>query len=127
MARLDGVFRSAARKLISDFGATATLTRRTKTIDPGSNEKVSSETTATVKVSPPEPYKSYQINGTLVKAGDAHCLIASTTLEAAGISLPASTLQDVFLTLGSDVWMVVALNQLRSGDQSAAVELQLRR
>lgn len=127
MSLLDGPLRGAASQLLRLLGATATLRRTTTTLAFASDLSTDETLEATVKASPPEPYNSGRIDGTLVQTGDAKCIIAATSLEAVGISLPAGSLQNVFIFFGAEKWNVVSVNQIRSGDLIAAVELQLRR
>lgn len=127
MGLLDGQLRGAAQQLIRLLGGTATLrivtTTHTFTTDASSDTTVDT----TIKISPPEPYSFGRIDGTLVRSGDARCLVAAKDLEAAGVTLPAGTLQNVYLIIGSVTWNVVSVSQLVSGDLAAAVEFQLRR
>lgn len=127
MGLLDATFRGMASSLINLLGATAVLRRVTITYNTTTN--ASSEATAsfTIMISPPVPYNALRIDGTLVLAGDAKCLAAAADLETAGIVLPPPSNVNWYLDIGSDKWNVVRTSALRSGDQSAAIELQLRR
>lgn len=127
MSLLDGPLRGAATLLIRQAGATATLRRTTTQLAFASDQDVSTTVEATIKVSPPEPYRASRIDGTLVQIGDSMCLVSAQTLELSGISLPVGSLQNVSLQIGADKWKVISVNQLRSGDLVAALELQLRR
>jgi len=129
MGVLDFPLRGVAKTLIGILGATATLRRHTSTYDPLTGDQVVTEVTWTLKVSPPDAVKLNRIDGTLVRAGDAISMISSSVLEALTPppGLPGETGTTFYLDVASDRWSVVAVNDLRSGDQSAALELILRR
>lgn len=127
MSLLDGPLRAAAKKLIGLAGAPATIRVVTSSYDPASLLENEDTATYSLRISPPEPYRAHRIDGTQVLAGDAACLVAARDLEAVGLLLPTGSLKNVYLTLGADEWQVVAVNHIRSGEQIAAVELQLRR
>lgn len=128
MGVLDGPLRGAANTLLNVLGCAATLRKRSATFNPLTNAESSvTETSWTVKASPPSPYSARKIDGTVIREGDASCLLATYALDQEGITLPGGPVTNYYLDFGSDVWTVVSINHLRSGDQSAAVELQLRR
>lgn len=80
---LDTVFRSVAKTLTGVLGQTATLTRSNASYNPVTGATTpNSDTTATIKVSPPKPYSLRQINGTTILQGDLWVVMAaaSTTI-----------------------------------------------
>lgn len=127
MGALDSTFRAGASELIRSLGATATLRRVSQEYDAASDQGTDTVFEASIRVSPPEPYRSKPITGTQVQTGDAKCYVAAVDLEATGIVFPPPSRTVVYLILGADRWTVVEVNHLRSGDQSAALELHLRR
>lgn len=127
MGLLDGPLRSVAKTLINVLGANATLRRRSSVYDAQHDLSTDTEESFALRISPPEPYASYRIDGTLILAGDAKCLVAASELESKGIVLPPGSYTNLYLDIGTDKWTVVRTTALRSGDQAAAVELHLRR
>ncbi len=129
MGVLDGPLRGVAKQLTSLLGTTATLRRRTAVFDPIANAEVVTNVTWSLRVSPPEAVGLDRIDGTLVRAGDAKCVAAAADIEALSpaISLPTGSAVNLYLDVAGDRWAIVAVNDMRSGDQSAAVELILRR
>jgi hypothetical protein len=124
---LDGPLRGVTQQVLSLLGGSATLRRIVRVYDPLTDLDQETVTTFALKVSPPEPYSVGRIDGTLIRQGDARCLVAGADLDAIGIVFPPGSYTSLYLEIGSTRWTIVSGNELRSGDQTAAVELQLRR
>lgn len=122
MTRLDDKLVPAAQRLINKFGKTATVTTEAaKTYDPETGKTSNTgETVNTVKISPPAPYEIRYITAGVVDVGDQRTIIAAKDLT---FTLKTGQL----LTVDSDKWRIVSVNSIRSGEQIAAFELQLRK
>lgn len=127
MGLLDGPMRGVAKTLLGILGGSATLSKETRDYEPSTDTNLTTTQQITIQHSPPEPYAAYRIDGTLVQAGDAKVLVAAQDLEDADFSLPAGSHQNVYMTIDGRRWTVVRVNEVRSGDLPAALELQLRR
>ena len=127
MGLLDGPLRSVAKTLVGVLGADAALRQVTSTYNAVNGTETTATLSASIRISPPEPYSAYRVDGTMVQAGDARCIVAAKDLEDAGFVLPTGSHKNLYLDIGTETWTVVRTMQIRSGDQAAAVELQLRR
>lgn len=119
---LDTALTRAALDILDDVGISATwsvpsgMTYSTAT---GSHVPTTTVIYA-VTVSPPLEYREGQIDGELVRVGDASIYIA-----ASGIGFTPEAQQ--FVTISGQKWTVVRVVVLRSGEQVAAYKAQIRR
>lgn len=120
MATLDALFPGLAARLIDQFGATASLETVTKIEDLASGKVTETVVAAVVKITPPEPFTMGLIDGTLVEAGDMTTLVAAQGLSAS----PAASRDR--LVFANEVWQIVAVDPIYSGDAATAYRLQLR-
>ncbi len=81
MATLDSTFRSLAKNLIDSKGKTATLTRETRSFSNATRRNTVTETTYSVKVSPPFPVADRRIDGTAIRVGDMEAIIADSRFQ----------------------------------------------
>lgn len=116
---LDSVFRPLAVQLINAFGTTATWIKTAETFSATTGQTTRTETTYSVVVSPPEPYDTRRVDGSVIQVGDATCL-----LQGAALSFTPE-IGDL-ITILSTRWQVIGVNPIVSGEQIAAYELQLR-
>jgi hypothetical protein len=115
----DNIFVPLAKQLIDGtFGFTATHRRIARTFDPVTGKNAESVTDTSVKITPPNPYNQRQINDTTILQGDQMIMMSGES----GI-VPNDN--DKFV-IGGNVWKVVAVNPIVSGEQSAAYSIQLR-
>jgi hypothetical protein len=124
MGALDTAFRDIASSLIGVFVSDlSTLTRTPAPVyDPALGEDLAAApTTYSIKVAPPENYKSHEIDGTAVRRTDLKTYVAAKDLAV----VPDS--QTDTLTFNSVVYKIVSVKGHQSGDQIALWELQLRK
>lgn len=118
---LDTTLGAAALSVIAKVGITATWTVPTSSTYSGATgTNAVTTTTHTVKISPPLEYEDSQIDGELVRVGDAAVFVAGS-----GLAFTPTPNQSV--TISGQKWTVVRVSILRSGDLVAAYKAQLRR
>ena len=122
MTVLDDKLVPAVLALINKFGITGVF-------DTGSGEGVYTATTGDVaetastvtrKVSPPVPFNQRLVDGATVRRDDTQVFVAGS-----GITFTPSI--GMTIVIAGDKWKIVSVIVLRSGEQVAAYELQLRR
>ncbi len=119
--------RALALDLIDRFGKEITYTKEEvgATYDPATGKNSGGSTSSfTIKVSPPDPYDISLVDGEIIRAGDARCLVAARAAEDLGL-IPDSITDK--LDFGGAIWTVVGVKHIWSGDQVAAFELQVRK
>lgn len=124
MGILDGPMRNIASTLIGVLSdTTSTITRTTEAnYNPETGEADPPVTTTySVKTSPPEAFKTLEIDGTNVLKGDFKVIVAARDL-----TIEPSPQTDT-LTRASVVYKIIAVEPIVSGDQVAAYQLQCRR
>lgn len=115
----DNIFVPLATQLVDQtFGFNATHRRIVRSYDASTGKNSESVTDTTVKITPPSPFTQRQINDTTILQGDQQVIMSS----ASGI-VPNDN--DKFV-IGGNVWKVVAVNPIVSGELSAAYTVQLR-
>lgn len=122
MTALDETLVPAALALISKVGVSATFhTSGGKAYDEATRtiaEVSGADVAATI--SPPQPYPTRDVDGDLIRVGDAVVYLAGS-----GLAFEPELHGKV--TVYSQEWTIAAVNALYSGAQVAAWELQLRR
>lgn len=88
--------------------------------DPTTGAVTFTATTYTETVAPPQGYNSRFVDGDVIKSEDMFTFVAGSGLTF----VPAPGWE---IDLSSETWTVVAVQQLRSGDDVAAYKMQLRR
>jgi hypothetical protein len=121
MSALDSILPQAAYDIIEAYGKDLTFYNNAGTgasYNPDTRETtLPSETTYTVKCSPPEYEKRYEL-GQAVHTGRLEIIIPDLNLDA--------TFRTTVLDMGtrvdidSDSWMIVQIDRLYSGDDIAA-------
>lgn len=119
---LDGMMRSVAKSLIGTFGTTATITTHTGgNYDPITDGTVpGSDVQVVVPCSPPEEYKNYVIDGTRIQTGDMKILIPALVYATSPVT--AQT-----ITIRGQIYKIISVIPVSSGNQEAVWEVQLRR
>jgi hypothetical protein len=79
-----------------------------------------------IKTGPVAPYEDRELSGAAILAGDQRMVVSRKHLEAKGFD--PNPAKDTVVTVQVDgVWLkVVRVQNYKSGDQTAAYELQLR-
>jgi len=127
MTRLDTVFLPLAERLINEFGKVVIFTSAPLPGEYDRNTGVTtptSQTTHTAKVSPPDPYKKFFIDGDLIQAGDAKVLLGNQGNDFTPVK--GGTLNGWNIDIDSICWEVISTNPIYSGESIAAWELQIR-
>ncbi len=106
--------------LIAEVGIATAITENDGTYDPATGATSGTPTSHTVTATPPLDYDVKFIDGDVVRVGD-------TYLYVAGSGLGFTPKPGFSVVTGGRTWRVVAVRDLRSGEQTAAWELQLRR
>ena len=120
---LDTTLPPRVLEVVNKYGKTVTITVTSSTINVALGKIASSsETTYSKKVSPPAPYKSRYIDGTMIQAHDLQCI-----LPASGLGFTPSLSDEMTVTMDSVVWSVKGFDPMYSGDDVAAYRLQLRK
>lgn len=120
MAALDAKARATALKLINKFGKSVTLTRVTEgTYDPTTGDVSGSSTTTEIPKALIEDFNGVDYVSGLVEKGDR-----KITTPASGYTEPKPN--DRF-TVGSDVYTVVSVETVWSGEQAAIYISQVRK
>lgn len=117
---LDNVFVPMAKKLIAQFGTSATLRRESRTYVVATGKNTTTNTDTSVTISPPQRYNRRRHPDTLIEDGDM-----MTYLAASGLSITPSPKTDKVIYASTE-WQIVQIWPLISGDQTAAYLLQLR-
>ena len=119
---LDTKLRAVALRLIDDYGQDAIfVVPTTSTYDPDTGATTETGPTEyTEKISPPRGYKANMIDGNVVQRGDTVSGIAFRYgIEETGL--------EVRLTDAEEVWRIVGVQEIFSGEQIAVYVLQMRR
>ena len=115
----DNIFVPLATQLVDNtFGFDATHRRVTRSYDPDTGKNTVSNADTTVKITPPSPYDERRIDGTLIQIGDEQIIMSSNS----GV-VPQTS--DLFV-IGGNIWQVVRISPIVSGELTAAYSVQLR-
>jgi hypothetical protein len=120
---LDTKLRAAALRIIAAYGQDVVfVVPATSTYDPATGATTeTSPTEYTEKISPPRGYKATMIDGDIVRRGDRQAYLA-----ASGLSFtPKANAQEV--RMGTEVWKIVGVQEIYSGEQIAVFVLQMRK
>ena len=121
---LDTLFRDLAVDLTSKFGPTATLIRDASSVDNVANERTTiSQSNLSVRCSIPVSPKENEVDDEQILGTDLFLLIPARDLSTFD---PPDQDKDT-VSLGGNVYKVVSVVPLYSGDLIAAYRLQLRR
>ena len=121
---LDSTLPPRVLEIVNERGKTVTITvtSNTYSASTGKNSASSATTYPDLKISPPAPYESRHVDGTMIQAHDMHCI-----LPASGLGFTPSIEDEITVTFDSVVWSVAGFDPMYSGDDVAAYKLQLRR
>lgn len=108
--------------IIDRYGTTVTFKEPVGQVnDPKTGTvTVASVTSHSAKVTPPAPYDVRMVDGDLIRRDDCKVILAAQGLAW----VPTLTWS---VQIGSETWTIVAVSPLRTGDDVAAYEIQLRR
>lgn len=117
---LDQQMRALAVDLINEYGKTIKLTREITTFDPSTGQTVTTETDYSVVSTPPADFSRSRVDGTLIQQGDMYIEIAAQGLAIA----PEDTDK---VTIDGQVWSIVGISPVYSGELVTMYGLQLRK
>ena len=120
MALLDLIIPDIAKTLIGELGPTATLTQRTVGYDPLTGLDSTTESSFTISITPPDPYKQEEVDGSAIQSGDMRIYVVAKGIQA-------EPLVDNEVSFGSDVYRVVSVGKVMSGASVAIYDLQCRK
>lgn len=122
MSVLDGPMANVAKSLVGTFKRSATLRWYGASFyDDSTGKNSPTPTDVSCAISPPQAYSLSQIDGTLIKAGDMHFIVART-----GIGREPKANRDEFI-IGSQTWFIVRVMPISSGESDAAYDVHVRR
>ena len=128
MGILDGPFRTVAKSLIGTLGTSAvTITRKEGDYDPATDQDATTTTTIAINISPPAPFKQEQVDGSAILSSDLMCYVSASDLDDESFDVTLGTNVTLSLEYDGKEYAIVAIKEMRSGDQVAAYELQLRK
>ena len=125
----DKPFANIAQALIKTFVPTAKdwVRRAAENYVPTTFVDPVVETTGKIRTGPPAPFKTSKINGTTIFATDEAIVVARLDIEASGFDpFPADNVT-VLVTIDGTEYKVVAFQDFKSGDLTAAYEFQIRK
>ena len=125
LGQLDARFTGAtgvANRLITKYGGSVTLVYKTGgTYDKATMTATGEGTiTNTVSATPPQPYRTDEIDGTTLQTGDLRTYIPSHQVTSA----PP---KGASVTVDGEQWRIMETNPVKSGNDVCMYELQLRR
>lgn len=118
---LDAKLVPKAHALLKKFGKSVDFSKAdTPVYDPVTMATTNSGTlTQTAKISPPEKYSDFYIDGTTIKAGDAHCYVSPVGLDW----IPK---QGNSVEIDGAKFEIIRCSPIYTGEKVALYELQLR-
>lgn len=121
MTRLDDIIVPKVLEVLTTYGTDAVFTvPATKTYDADTGVTTEGTTTDhTVKASPPSVVREFQ-GGTVIATDRSEIYI-----PASGLEFTPKTSMTV--TIAGGTWKIVAIEELRSGDDLAAYRIEIRR
>lgn len=124
----DTRFRSLARRMVDQFGTSATLSRANETMDEVTNmPTVGAPTTYALDISPPTFADIQDIDGVRVLSTDMFTITPAASIGGTNIAgLPPNLDKDT-LTFDGAVYKIVGFNPVYSGDLIAAYKIHLRK
>lgn len=121
MTIFDNTFRALAKSLVdSTFGTRAVYRIETNTFNIETGNSTKSTTDRSILISPPAPVRQTRVQG-VIEMGDIETVVAATTFP----STPPDTTGK--LIWRGEVYQVVMVSPMVSGDQDAAYRLFLRK
>ena len=123
MGILDAAFQQLASTLVGTFSDTPATYTRTPLprYDGRTGEELTFQPTPySVKITPPQPYRKGEINGTSVQAKDLRCYISATDL-----AIEPDPRTDSLLWRGI-AFLVISATPVGTADANVLIELQLR-
>lgn len=127
MGTLDDAFADVASILTDVFvDKKSTIRRSGEVYNPDTGTRVGTTTNYAVKCAPPTQYSKREIDGVSILANDRRVLVPRKSLPTTDFVINPKT--DKFIAPGSaDVFSIVSVDAIPSGDENAAYELQLRK
>ncbi len=107
--------------IIEKVGKEAVFSIYSEEYDPTTGENVQgSAWVFTEKIIPPYPYESKLVDGDLIRDGDMRSGIAGSGIEF-------TPKEGIIVEFDSQIWKIVKVNSIYSGERVALYELQLRK
>jgi hypothetical protein len=120
LTALDDKLVPKAKELLTKFGRTVTYRTNSATFDPVESELTGGAITNTsVLIVPPFPYDRRLIDGDKVMEGDMLTYIAAQ-------DAPVTPTLEGTIVDGTEVWRIISVDKLYTGDSLALWKLQLR-
>ena len=117
---LDATARATAQRLIGNFGKKVTIRRTTRLYSASTGKTTDTVIDSVVTSTPPAPFKLRRIDGTQIQSGDMEISVA-----AADISFDPQPGHEV--VIDDEVWNVITVGAVWSGEKKALHKLQLRK
>ena len=123
---LDTELRQTVYELIDELGKTAMLVAPDLTYDPQTGKKTEAEESQiSLKMIPPYPYEEKFINGDTIRMGDMRTGIAA--IDSNGDSISFVPEAGYELRFDEDVWSILAVLPIYSGQLPCLYMMQLRK
>lgn len=126
---LDTAFAKIAQSLIKTFVPTAkSWVRRAATnYVPTAGTDPIVTTNGSIRTGPPAPFKTSRVNGTTIFTTDEAIVVARLDIDQSGFDpFPADDVT-VLVTIDGTEYKVIAFQDYKSGDLTAAFEFQIRK
>ena len=121
MTVLDDRLVPKAKQLIEKYGLNAIFAEFAGfSYDETTGIGAASGQTKTFKITPPTSYDIFFIDGDLIQSGDARVFFAA-------LDCPIVPKIGMKLIIGNDHWRVISFSPIRTGEQIAVYEVQLRK
>lgn len=103
-----------------------TITRTTSVYNPSTGASADTVTTLDTITTPPYPYRTYEIDDASVRRGDQKLTVPSKDVGSFPMTLEDEAKMK-FTDTNGDVYRVISVQPILSGDEIAAYILQLRK
>ena len=126
---LDTPFAKIAQTLIKTFVPTAKswVRRAAENYVPTTGVDPVVETTGSIRTGPPAPFKTSKVNGTTIFTTDEAIVVARLDIDASGFDPFPADDATVLVTIDGTEYKVVAFEDFKSGDLTAAFQFQIRK
>lgn len=126
---LDVAFAKIAKSLIKTFVPTAKVwTRRVAaSYNPTSGTDPVVVTNGLIRTGPPAPFKTSRVNGTTIFTTDEAIVVARLDIDESGFDPFPADDATVLVTIDGVEYKVIAFQDYKSGDLTAAFEFQIRK
>jgi hypothetical protein len=128
MTFIESAAKTAVELAFAHTGVAATLRPQQDTYDPYLMSRTSDSTTATIRITPPAAFKSFESDGTSIRVGDVRFLIDPVGLEVAP---KEDMLVDITVVgpggTSTETYNIVMIQRITAGTEVLAYKVQARK